>query len=145
MKARTSQTGSPSKPSLHPATGWAITHGGHNTVLECILGGVPMIVWPIIVDQPPNALHLTDNLDIAYELLEVRNGTGIGPIYRTGRKPLGTIDAVKAEARDVFERAFGEEGEEKRAHLPALREALQGAWADNGVAKRETESFLNSL
>ncbi|KAI8996244.1 hypothetical protein BD414DRAFT_558148 [Trametes punicea] len=113
----------------HPATGWCLTHGGHNTVLECILAGVPMIVWPVTADQPTNAVHLTEDVEVAYELLEVRNGTGLGPICRTGRALVGTVDAVRDEVRGVLARAFGRDGGAKRARVCALRERLVDAWA----------------
>ncbi|KAI0323800.1 hypothetical protein GY45DRAFT_1376058 [Cubamyces sp. BRFM 1775] len=137
----------------HPATGWCLTHGGHNTVLECIDAGVPMIVWPIAVDQEPNAAHLTDNLDVAYELLEVRNGAGLGPIFRTGRKLVETVHAVRGELEDVLVRAFGADGEAKRHRLLGVRAKLRQAWADGeekgdgvkGVAKEEVESFLDDV
>ncbi|KAI0327384.1 UDP-Glycosyltransferase/glycogen phosphorylase [Cubamyces sp. BRFM 1775] len=130
----------------HPATGWCLTHGGHNTVLECIYSGVPMIVWPIAVDQSTNAVHLTHNLDIAYELLQVRNGHGLGPIHRMpSKKLLGTIDAVRDELRDVLVQAFGADGAAKRARVEVLRDTLRGAWGENGVARTETEAFLDSV
>ncbi|KAI8969573.1 hypothetical protein BD414DRAFT_259276 [Trametes punicea] len=80
----------------HPATGWILAHGGHNGVTEAICAGVPLIVWPFDADQPLNAVHISDNLQIGYELIEVRSGPGLQPIYRNGRKPVGTVDAVKA-------------------------------------------------
>ncbi|KAI0653182.1 UDP-Glycosyltransferase/glycogen phosphorylase [Cubamyces menziesii] len=139
----------------HPATGWCFTHGGHNTVLECIDAGIPMIVWPIAVDQEPNAAHLTDNLDIAYELLEVRHGAGLGPIYRTGRKLVGTVDAVRDELEDVLARAFGADGEAKRERLLEMRAKLREAWVEGqdkhesenvkGVARTETQAFLSDV
>ncbi|KAL7280801.1 hypothetical protein ACG7TL_005745 [Trametes sanguinea] len=129
----------------HPAMGWCLSHAGHNTVFECIYANVPMILWPIDADQPPNAIQLTEDLGIAYELIEVRNGAGLGSIYRTGRKPDGSIEAVQAEFRDVLERAFGQDGEEKRVRLGALRTKLQAAWAEDGVARIDMETFLDSL
>ncbi|KAI0323798.1 UDP-Glycosyltransferase/glycogen phosphorylase [Cubamyces sp. BRFM 1775] len=139
----------------HPAMGWSLTHGGHNTVLECIDAGIPMIIWPIAADQEPNAAHLTDNLDIAYELLEVRNGAGLGPIFRTGRKLVGTVDAVREELKDVLVRAFGADGEAKRQRLLGVRAKLGEAWAEDegegernevkGFAKEEVESFLDEV
>ncbi|KAI8985767.1 UDP-Glycosyltransferase/glycogen phosphorylase [Trametes punicea] len=127
----------------HPALGWCLTHGGHNSVMECIHAGVPMILWPISIDQPTVAIHLTDHLDVGYELLEVRNGTGLGEIFRTGKTPTGTLDAVRAELRDVLLRAFGEDGAAKRARVLKLRERLEGAWSENGIARKEMEAFLD--
>ncbi|KAL7279926.1 hypothetical protein ACG7TL_006335 [Trametes sanguinea] len=138
----------------HPAMGWCLTHGGHNTTLECITAGVPMIVWPIVMDQPTNAVHLSDGLNVAYELIEVRNGHGLGRIYRTGYTPVGTLDAVREELRDVLARAFGADGEAKRGRVEALRERLLSAWQGSGsgqgrlkdgsgIGRREVEAFLD--
>ncbi|KAI0675144.1 UDP-Glycosyltransferase/glycogen phosphorylase [Trametes maxima] len=129
----------------HPATGWYLMHGGHNGTLETILAGVPMIVWPIDADQPYNAVYLSEGINVAYELIEVRHGAGLGKIYRNGRIPIGTIDAVKDEARRVLDLAFGEDGADKRVRLQGLRKKLQAAWADDGVARREVEAFLDGL
>ncbi|KAJ8495343.1 hypothetical protein ONZ51_g1760 [Trametes cubensis] len=133
----------------HPATGWYLTHGGHNSVLESIYAGVPMIVWPVVADQEPNAVHLSDNLDVAYELLEVRLGAALEPTFRTSRELTGTVDAVTTEFRDVLARALGADGGAKRARLQGLRERLRDAWAqdgqgddEKGVARREVESFF---
>ncbi|PIL36220.1 hypothetical protein GSI_01881 [Ganoderma sinense ZZ0214-1] len=81
------------------ATGWFLSHWGFNSALEAINAG------------PQNTIHLTKILDTGYELLEVRTGHGLRPIYRNGKTPSGTVEAVKAEVTDVLKRAFGEEGE----------------------------------
>lgn len=103
------------------------------------------ILWPISAEQPINAIHLTDHLNVAYELIEVRNGSGLGPIYRNGKKPTGTIDAVKAEMHDVLDRAFGEDGTKKRESVRALQKTLRAAWSDDGTARKEVESLLDEL
>ncbi|KAI0633272.1 UDP-Glycosyltransferase/glycogen phosphorylase [Trametes polyzona] len=129
----------------HPATGWFVAHGGQNGVLEAITAGVPQIVWPFDADQPINAVHLAENLGVAYELIEVRSGHGLKPIFRNGRQPAGTVDAVKAEAREVLTKAFGEDGAQKRAKLLQLRKAVLAEWDEGGSSKKEFSAFLDTL
>ncbi|KAI9066602.1 glycosyltransferase family 1 protein [Trametes sanguinea] len=135
----------------HPVTGWFVTHGGHNSVLEALTAGVPQIFWPFEADQPLNAVRLTEHFDAAYELLEVRTGLGLKPLYRTGKAPTGTLDAIKAEARDVLKRAFGEEGAVKRARALKLREAVLAEWEEpagenqGGASRRDFEAFVDAL
>jgi UDP:flavonoid glycosyltransferase YjiC (YdhE family) len=44
----------------HAAVGACITHGGGGTVLECLAAGVPMVVMPLMWDQPYNAQFVQD-------------------------------------------------------------------------------------
>jgi UDP:flavonoid glycosyltransferase YjiC (YdhE family) len=44
----------------HTAVGVCITHGGSGTVLECLAAGVPMVVMPLMWDQPYNAQFVQD-------------------------------------------------------------------------------------
>ena len=92
-----------------------------------------------------NVLLLTSVHDVAYELLEVRTGNGLKPIYRTGKAPTGTPEAVRAEAREVLEKAFGEDGAKKRENLQALRKSVTREWEDGGASKRDVSLFLDSL
>lgn len=103
------------------------------------------ILWPIDADQPPNAIHLAEDLVVAYELLEVRNGAGLGTIYRTGKTPSGTIDAVKSELLDILARAFGSDGDAKRARLSELKSKLQGAWKEGGEARKDMVAFIDNV
>ncbi|KAI0630196.1 UDP-Glycosyltransferase/glycogen phosphorylase [Trametes polyzona] len=129
----------------HPATGWYLTHGGHNSTIESIMAGVPMIVWPIDADQPMNGVYLSEEANVAYELVEIRNGCGLGKIYRNGRVPIGTIDAVKDEMRNVLDQAFGEDGLTKRVRLQTMKKALRAAWGENGVARRDVGALLDDI
>lgn len=48
------------------------------------------------------AIHFSENLNVGYELIEVRTGPGLLPIRRKGDYTAkGTIEALQAEARDV--------------------------------------------
>ncbi|OJT07393.1 UDP-glycosyltransferase 87A1 [Trametes pubescens] len=129
----------------HPATGWFVTHAGFNSTLEAIHAGVPLICWPFLGDQPVNTIVLAETHQVAYELLEVRTGQGLRPIFRTGKAPTGTLDAVRAEARDVLARAFGEDGAQRRARLLALKERVNESWAEGGASRKDVGAFISTL
>ena len=92
-----------------------------------------------------NTIHLTENLDVAYELLEVRTGDGLKPIYRTGRTPTGTLEAVRAEAGAVLEKAFGEDGSRKRENIRKLKQTALCLWNEDGEARVAAKELLSSL
>ncbi len=96
-------------------------------------------------DQPINAAHLSHNLDVAYELIEVRNGLGLKPILRSGRTPVGSIEAVREEAASVLENAFNTDGERKRANLKRLREAVLASLEKGGSAKLSMDALALSI
>lgn len=144
------------------ATGWVLSHCGHNTIIETLTQGKPMcalqchypssshetnktinsIAWPISIDQPGNAAHLTLNLDVAFELIQVRTGVhGLKPLYR-GVQPTGTVEAVAAEARQVLQRAKGEEGQRKRKNAELIRDNLKAAWEEGGEGLESMRQFL---
>lgn len=101
-------------------------------------------MWPFGGDQPLNAVLISDHHKIGYELLEVRTTYGLKPIYRTGYTPVGTIEALKAEARDVLTKAFGEDGE-KREKLEVLRKSVITEWEEGGSSKRDITAFLDDI
>ena len=103
------------------------------------------IVWPFGGDQTLNAVHISDQLQIGYELLEVRTGEGLKPIYRTGYTPKGTIEAVKAELREVLQKAFGEDGAKRRERLEVVRKAVNEEWEEGGTSRMDATAFLDSL
>ncbi|KAI0763431.1 UDP-Glycosyltransferase/glycogen phosphorylase [Trametes elegans] len=126
----------------HPVTAWFVTHCAHNSVMESISAGVPMICWPFVGDGALNAIHLTDTLKCAYELLEVRTGHGLARIYRTGVVPAGTPAALRDEAARVLGAAFGEDGARRRANVCKARARFEQAWAPEGESTRAVEAFL---
>ena len=103
------------------------------------------ILWPFAADQPANAAYLTDTLHAGYELIEVRTGPGLLPILRTGRKAVGTVDAIRAEAREVLAKAFGSDGADKRTNVEKLQHAILGEWDEGGAGKADAMAFLENL
>ncbi|KAK7682538.1 hypothetical protein QCA50_014338 [Cerrena zonata] len=130
----------------HPATGWFVTHGGQNSVVEAITLGVPMICWPFDADQPTNSARLSGALNVAYELFEVRTDPhGLKPIHRLGRAPIGTIEAAREEAHSVLDNAFGEDGSRKRANMKKLQQEVTNTWNEDGPARRDLRRFIATL
>lgn len=92
------------------------------------------------------AAQLSEINDVAYELLEVRTGEkGLKPLYRTGRAPLGTLDAVREEAHIILEKAFGHDGLKKRANLRNLQEAILSAWNEEGPSLRDVKRLVAAV
>ena len=103
---------------------------------------ITRIAWPIDADQPPNAAYLTLNLEVAFELTEVRTGPGLKPLHR-GVQPTGTIEAVTAELRSVFQMAWGPEGEQKRRNAHSMRDEWKKEWQEGGDALRNLRNLLS--
>ncbi len=104
------------------------------------------ICWPLQGDQALNAAHITVNLEIGYELFEVRSGTGLLPIHRLGgQTPTATVEAVREEASTILDKAFGEDGKVKRANIEKLQKSLLSAWAEDGPATRELQAVADML
>ncbi|KAF9557508.1 UDP-Glycosyltransferase/glycogen phosphorylase [Agrocybe pediades] len=126
----------------HEATGWFLTHCGHNSITESIGSGVPMIAWPFNADQPEGAYDL-DNAGLGIELLQVRTGEHAKkPLFRNGKGASGTREAVGAEMKDVIASCRGEKGARIRENVEKMKIKFLGSWEDGGEARKEFNSFL---
>ena len=66
-------------------------------------------------------------------------------VHRLGRTPIGTLEAVREEAHDVLDKAFGEDGARKRANIKHLSQKIGKAWDEDGSARRELRQFIATL
>lgn len=110
------------------------------------------ICWPFSGDQPYNAAHLSENLKVALELVEVRTGEcGVGvngktkPLHRSGRAAQGTRAAVRAEFLGVIDAVRGEKGAEIRANTQRLKSMFNEAWEQGGDAREQVRAFLKEF
>ncbi|EIN06349.1 hypothetical protein PUNSTDRAFT_137124 [Punctularia strigosozonata HHB-11173 SS5] len=130
----------------HQATGWFVSHCGQNSCLESLSSGIPLIAWPYAIDQATNALHVSCVLNVGYELLEVRSGEmGLKTVYRTGKAPDGTVDAVRREAKNTLELARGPDGVIKRQNAQKIKQQLAEAWAEHGPAYQAFRRLLSDI
>jgi hypothetical protein len=88
---------------------------------------------------------LTENLNVAFELIEVRTGLGLKPILSTGKTPKGKQDAVGTEMREVIDQCHGETGQEKRRNVLRIKSELAKAWEHGGIARAATGKFTQTL
>ncbi|KZT72409.1 glycosyltransferase family 1 protein [Daedalea quercina L-15889] len=129
----------------HSATGFFVTHGGHNSVTEATAEGIPLICWPFTMDQATNAARINDKLHIGYELFQVRNGPGSQPAYRLGKAPECTLEAFIAEAQQVLSKAFGNDGMRKISNAQKLQQQISQAWGENGSSRKALDDFVASI
>lgn len=89
---------------------------------------------------------MVHNLDVAYELFEVRTGErGLQKIYRTGQTPVGTLEAFQKELEWVLKDMKGEGGKRKRENAQRIRQELSSAWQEGGAAKESFNRFLEEV
>ncbi|XP_010431232.1 PREDICTED: UDP-glycosyltransferase 72E1 [Camelina sativa] len=109
----------------HQAVGGFLTHCGWNSILESVVSGVPMIAWPLFVDQKMNATLLNEELGIAIRS-KILPSEGVI-----------TREEIEALVRKIM---VEEEGCVMRKKVKKLKDtAVESLSCDGGVAH---ESFL---
>lgn len=78
------------------------------------------------------ATHATENLNVAFELVQVRTGEGLKPMYRSGLVPQGTPEAGGIELSIYIVAGIEEKCKVKFAN----------AWEEDGSARKEIRNFF---
>lgn len=105
----------------HQATGAMLTHCGWNSVLESVMHGVPMIVWPLYAEQRQNAVMLHEETKVALRP-KVRGADGM---------ILGE-DITKV----VNDMMNSEEGDAMRTKVTELQKAARSGLAASGMSHK---------
>ena len=118
----------------HEAVGGFVTHCGWNSILEGVSAGVPMVTWPMRVDQFYNAKLVTQVLKI-----------GVDVAGQQWKRMEG--DTIKREAIDKAVRQImvGEEAEEMRSRAKKLREMAKRAVEDGGSSYSDLNVLIEEL
>ncbi|KAH7332789.1 hypothetical protein B0J17DRAFT_146256 [Rhizoctonia solani] len=131
----------------HPAMHYFLSHGGWNSCTEAIVRGIPMIFWPIMGDQPLDAMQIANVHDCGFELLQVRTGPAQSVAYQNGTdvKIVGTEDAVREEMRRIIALSKGPRGEHQRANMRLLGKVVADSLGSGGSGDMGLERFGKGL
>ncbi len=103
------------QPALLPHVDVVITHGGNNTVTECLHFGKPMVVLPLFWDQHDNAQRVSETgLGVRLHAFEFEDGQLLGAIDRL----LGDA-GLRARLAAMSDRLKAPPGTERAADLIA--------------------------
>ena len=88
---------------------------------------VHRICWPYAGDQPTTSAHLTCNLKVAFELIEVWTGPdGLKPMPRNiGLAARGMREAMGKEFREVNDACRGKQGDELKLEGKCTRDEAE--------------------
>lgn len=110
---------------LHDAVGAFVTHCGWNSVLEAVVGGVPMAAWPLYAEQRLNKVMLVE-MGLAVEMRGFETG-------------LVEAAEVEEKVRGLFEEEWGTV---LRKRMEGVRIAATAAVSDGGSSTVAMDELL---
>ena len=115
----------------HEAVGGFVTHCGWNSTLEGVTAGVPMVTWPVTVEQFHNENLVTQVLKI-----------GISVGAQQWIRMVG--DDIKRQAiqKAVRQIMVGEEVEKMRSKAKVLGEMARGAVDEGGSSYSDLNTVI---
>ncbi|CAL5195009.1 unnamed protein product [Lathyrus oleraceus] len=104
----------------HGSTGGFLTHCGWNSILESVVNGVPLVVWPLYAEQKMNAVILTEDVKVGLRPIVNENGL-------VERQEIASVVKCLME---------GEEGKKLRYKMKDLKEAAAKTLGENGTSTK---------
>nr|QWT69379.1 UGT73B4 [Gynostemma pentaphyllum] len=118
---------------FHKAIGGFLSHCGWNSVLESMAASIPILAWPLMMDQKLNARYLIDGL-----------GFGIG-IEKEKIKGSGEAISRREISAGVKELMNGEKGRKARDRASELGQLAKGAVENGGSSNETLKNLLRKL
>ena len=110
----------------------AITHGGLNSVKECIFFGVPMIVFPVTKEQSANAARVIFNKIGVAACINTASEETIRSLLAKIESDPGFKDRAAA-MMEIFHKA-----EREQRAVTLIEETLTGQFSEPHIADRQT-------
>ncbi|XP_075519598.1 UDP-glycosyltransferase 87A1-like [Primulina tabacum] len=119
----------------HPCVGGFWSHCGWNSTKEAVLTGVPVLAFPIVMDQLLNAKMIVEDWRIG---------------WRVKREEFGNVDclAKRDDIADLVRRFMDMESPERKElsrNARELRKASEREFADGGLFLSNVEEFTKSI
>lgn len=117
----------------HPSIGGFWTHCGWNSTLEAVFAGVPMLTFPIFLDQAPNSKQIVED-------------------WGAGRRVKGRVDEgdiiMRGEIAEAVKRFMdlkSNEGKELRGRVDKVKGICRAAIAEGGSSRSSLEALVGSI
>ncbi|KAG6548855.1 hypothetical protein Mapa_009617 [Marchantia paleacea] len=110
---------------LHPSVDGFLTHCGWNSILESMLGGVPIATFPLYAEQRMNRRYMVNEVKTAVEI----------------KGEHGQYEA-KEIAAAILKLMKGKEGVEARQNMQIMKEMAYAAMAEGGSSNKNLQKFL---
>ncbi|PRQ34648.1 putative indole-3-acetate beta-glucosyltransferase [Rosa chinensis] len=117
----------------HSSVGGFWTHCGWNSTLEAVFGGVPMLTFPLFLDQVPNSRQIVEDWRIGKRVREVQ-----------GDESLMTRDKV-AELVQRFMDLESGDGKEMRKKAKELGDLCHQAIAEGGSSDKNLDGLIRDI
>ncbi|XP_023528699.1 UDP-glycosyltransferase 73C6-like [Cucurbita pepo subsp. pepo] len=123
----------------HPSIGCFLTHCGWNSSTEGISAGVPMITWPLFVDQ-------VFNYKLIVEVLKVGVGMGVETVMHLGEEEEMGVVVKREKVREAIEMVFdGEDREEMRQRSKKLAVMAKRAVEEGGSSHSDIKLLIQDI
>lgn len=119
------------KVLCHSSVGGFWTHCGWNSTVECFFAGLPVLAFPIVMDQVPISKLVAEDLKIGWKVRAVNNDlVSREEIAQLVRR---FMDPENVERKEMVKRAR------------ETREMFRRAIGKGGSSEKNFEAFLNDI
>ncbi|CAN6306226.1 unnamed protein product [Urochloa humidicola] len=124
----------------HPSVGAFVTQCGWNSILETITAGVPVLTWPILLEQFINERFVTQVISIGERMWP--EGAGVrSPVYEEHE-----LVPAKAIAQSVAKfMKKGGAADAARKRVRELSPKARAAMAEGGTSRRDLHQLIDDL